>query len=745
MQKERSRNSAGRESPISLPEEDRYGFVNVAAALASSILTLDNDVSTVIGIEGKWGAGKTSLLRLLLKSLDKQKEADTHILHIAPWMTAQGTSPADSLLLPVAAILREVQDSRRPAPRGVWQRLSRFIQSKRNTGAALDMLNFLQQTSGRLAPLADFAGNFVKGMDVAAKGMETLARLDLSGRRQTAAALHASLDEEIRRLDLNFIVVVDDLDRLEPAQAVEVLRLIRSVADFSRFRYVICYDRNVLAQAVEQHLHVSDGAFYLQKIIQLPFCLPRPETFDLRREFRTRAAELYEEINGYDLNADAGSELADAVDAYGEMLSTPREVNQTLNALRFIYPGLKDYVYFPDLCFLQLLRVVNPGLYGWAEHYLTERAVIETNDASIRDGQKKVMSDQLKMHMSRFPDSRARYGWNLGRWLPGISGYSNGEYHIFQQIQNSELLSSHRRLGSLIYWRYYFSFSAPQNVLPEEKIQGILHMAGTDVEALEKFLIDNVSSNGISSRTWFEHIITRLTPRITGAASYEQQMGLISFFFNNSDRLKEMFMERHSFFIMYDSGADNLVRQLMSQALENDRSRSLSDMKHLFGGGRAVLWAAGFMRDLLCLHGLAGTRTVNENERFLNKPELEDLRDGFVQRLNSDAFRASLFCHSRLLGYLNAWREIEGEETVRRWTHEVSSTDAQFLQLLLKLRIAVTSSDRGNFLKLDLSAVSNVFLDEENIKTRLKKIEETGCYDNEIREIRDALKLTSHW
>lgn len=65
------------------------------------------------------------------------------------------------------------------------------------------MLNFLQQTSGRLAPLADFAGNFVKGMDVAAKGMETLARLDLSGRRQTAAALHASLDEEIRRLDLS--------------------------------------------------------------------------------------------------------------------------------------------------------------------------------------------------------------------------------------------------------------------------------------------------------------------------------------------------------------------------------------------------------------------------------------------------------------------------------------------------------------------------------------------------------------
>ncbi|WP_272848823.1 P-loop NTPase fold protein [Pantoea ananatis] len=64
--------------------------------------------------------------------------------------------------------------------------------------------------------------------------METLAKLDLSGRQQTASDLHASLDKKIRLLDLNFIVIIDDLDRLEPSQAVEVLRLVRSVANFSR-------------------------------------------------------------------------------------------------------------------------------------------------------------------------------------------------------------------------------------------------------------------------------------------------------------------------------------------------------------------------------------------------------------------------------------------------------------------------------------------------------------------------------
>jgi predicted KAP-like P-loop ATPase len=47
-------------------------------------------------------------------------------------------------------------------------------------------------------------------------------------------------------MDLSFIILLDDLDRLEPAQAVEVVRLVKSVADFPRFRYILCYDKSVL-------------------------------------------------------------------------------------------------------------------------------------------------------------------------------------------------------------------------------------------------------------------------------------------------------------------------------------------------------------------------------------------------------------------------------------------------------------------------------------------------------------------
>lgn len=733
--------SAGTEAPVSRSEEDLYGFKNVAAGLSRSILALDNNVSTVIGIEGKWGAGKTSLLRLLMNRLEEHKPAGTYVLHIAPWLTAQGTSPADSLLMPVAAILRKEEEDRQPQPQNLWQACQRHIRKSRNTGAALDMLNYLRQTSGRLAPLAEFAGNFVPGLGMAAKGMETLAKLDLSARQQTATALHASLDKKIRDLGLNFIVVIDDLDRLEPAQAAEVLRLVRSVADFSRFRYVMCYDRDILAHAIQQHLGVSDGVLYLQKIIQLSFSLPRPESFDLRRQFRAGAEALYREVNDHDMEAGAESDLAEAVDVYGEMLSTPREVNQTLNALRFRYAGLRDYVYFPDLCLLQLLRVVNPGLYDWAEHYLTERAVVATGDASISDGEQKVMAESLQTHLSRFHNTRARHGWSLGRWLPGVSGHSDNVYSLFQQVRDEELLTIGRRLGSLIYWRYYFSFSAPQNVLPEENIRDILLLAGNDPLALQDRLMQSISSNGVSTRTWFEHIITRLTPRITDSASSEQVEGLLNFFFSNGDRVKEAFLARSALFIMHDSGADGLVRQLIAQMLEKDRLRALSVLTRLFDTGTAIVWTAELMSDFLWQHGLAGNRPLAAEEQLLTHAELESLRDRLARRLNSEPAKASLMSQRRLLGYLFAWRDIQDEETIRRWTHEVSRTDTEFLTLLLKLRSAVSSSDRGIYHKLDIAAVSPFFGDEDIIMNRLAQIERTGRYPGETEKIREAISL----
>ncbi|MGP1047110.1 P-loop NTPase fold protein [Serratia sp. CY55921] len=64
--------------------EDRYGFTYIATELARAIKEIGREGSAVIGIEGAWGTGKTSLLNLLRTALDKQQEARTFVLTISP-------------------------------------------------------------------------------------------------------------------------------------------------------------------------------------------------------------------------------------------------------------------------------------------------------------------------------------------------------------------------------------------------------------------------------------------------------------------------------------------------------------------------------------------------------------------------------------------------------------------------------------------------------------------------------------
>ncbi|EOZ5281598.1 P-loop NTPase fold protein [Escherichia coli] len=52
-------NQKGLDAAVENIPEDRYGFSNIAENISRSILSLPQDSSNVIGIEGAWGSGKT--------------------------------------------------------------------------------------------------------------------------------------------------------------------------------------------------------------------------------------------------------------------------------------------------------------------------------------------------------------------------------------------------------------------------------------------------------------------------------------------------------------------------------------------------------------------------------------------------------------------------------------------------------------------------------------------------------------
>lgn len=62
----------------------------------------------------------------------------------------------------------------------------------------------------------------------------------------------------LKSLERNFIIFIDDLDRLDPNEIQTVLKLIRLVADFPNITYVLSLDEEIAAMSI-QNLYTPGG------------------------------------------------------------------------------------------------------------------------------------------------------------------------------------------------------------------------------------------------------------------------------------------------------------------------------------------------------------------------------------------------------------------------------------------------------------------------------------------------------
>ncbi|MFZ3621821.1 KAP family P-loop NTPase fold protein [Leclercia barmai] len=727
---------------VTSPEQDRYGFRYIASQLAKSVQAIGREGNAVIGIEGAWGSGKTSLLNLLRAALDEEdKEDNTYVLNISPWLDGSDTSLVASLLLPVAGIIAAEEERRLS-----HEERESLEKKKTMTRTARTIMDYTRATARHLAPLAQ-AATVIPGVPDASGALNALSETGwLKEKQKTAAEMRTEIAEKIVEMDLSFIILLDDLDRLEPAQAVEVVRLVKSVADFPRFRYILCYDKRVLAQAIKKGLGVEDGELYLQKIVQISFSLPRPESFDLRREFLSGVVRLYETVNGTPPGEEFIDDLNRVTDIYGAALSTPREVHLALNNLSFRYRGIRDYVYLPDLCFLQLLRTTNSGLYSWAEEYLTERAIVESGDGSVSNEEQKLLVQNLVDCLSHFRSSAAKSATSLSHWIPGISGYQAANLKLFVQADEEEkaIMTANRRLGSSAYWRYYFAFSSPQNVLPPAFFDELFRKSSHPDEhpSMTLELLDRIDSNGVSSRTWFEHILSQLTWPMIKVRTAAECYGLLAFFFNSGDEIHARYRHRNRWFSRYDLDVNKVAARLLKRLLDIDREKAIETLLSLTIKGTAWVWIAHYLRDLLWQNGLAGHRPEPERERILKDDELNSVRHQFCERLNDGELK-SLFDREDVLGgFVWAWQDIAGPESVISWIAQQSDSDKAFLMLLLSLRSHIISSETGHYLALKIRDIAHLFGEENRLLKRLDRIESEENYPDLVKEVRTAIHLS---
>lgn len=250
------------------------------ARTITEVIRAHPDHGLVLGVHGDWGAGKSTVLSLVERSLKEQSGVTT--LWFNGW-EYEGFEDAKIAIL--EGIVRHLQQEKTfvSKAKDVFHRLRKRIDYLKlaRAGVVAGVGAMVAGPAGLALLLPtllskDTAGEaFDKVGDVLGKENPVDDPLDLHGFRRDFNEL---LDKAaIKQL----VVLVDDLDRCLPQTAIGTLEAIRLFLSGPRTVFVLGCDREMIEYAVREHFPARPGLKadeyarnYLDKLIQVPFVLP---------------------------------------------------------------------------------------------------------------------------------------------------------------------------------------------------------------------------------------------------------------------------------------------------------------------------------------------------------------------------------------------------------------------------------------------------------------------------------------
>lgn len=318
----------------------------LAQVIVQKLLNTSNPKSTfAFAVMGEWGSGKTTILNQIGRFISNEKDR-CNLIRFNPWQVEDAATITKEFFIALANDL-----------------------NKMIVGLKIEVEDYASSL------LNESKDGFIQSLF---SKTIFLFRND----KRTLAQKQEIIQKAIARTGKKIMVLIDDLDRLEPDEIREVFRIVRNSANFGNLIFIIAFDPAQVENAL--NLKTSTGSSkYLDKIFQANI---------LMNSYREREIREYliDKLRGIISEEDLGILENDETISYytfkhfESFLINIRDVIRFTNLFSIYYPLFKDKTFFPDFYRIMFLRLSFPTIfrtiYSYRNDYFTSYKIHFDNE-----------------------------------------------------------------------------------------------------------------------------------------------------------------------------------------------------------------------------------------------------------------------------------------------------------------------------------------------------------------------------
>lgn len=622
------------DAPIGDPKDDQFGIDPFARAIARAIERLSAPEGTVLALTGPWGSGKSSAVNLIRHHLKAAEDnGELAILTLNPWWYAD------------EAVLT----------RAFFQHLYAGLGKQLSNKSRKLILSLGKKLLGT-GPLISSAADFFT-FGIAGKVLELFgaAVADSIKTDRTVEDEFNALSFELRAQNKKFLIVVDDIDRLTPEQALLIFKLVKSVGRLPNVMYLLVFERELAERQLKER-YPSERDF-LEKIVQATFEIPLPDPGILHDAFLQSLNSLSEHPSGQD-----GVRFRNVIsDVVNPLIRLPRDIVRLIGNVNVSWAAIGAEIDFADLVAIEALRLFRFSIHQAIRQNKT--LLCGTGGDSTRGRDVVSLYDGLLLDGAENDLERNYRRTALRRLFPRLDSVWANVYHS----SSGPIWRAKRLVCDPTNFPSYFRLAVAPDVLPRHIISRLIESSGNR-EAVAEILRERSRSIRRDGQSEVPLILEELQG-VGSSIPNERLSALFSGIFEVADEIDLECDEVR--------GAFGFGNQLRIQWLLNEYVRDrlpLHERNALFRElvpNASLGWAIDLTRRIREEHWPRNQNNITAQELRLTEADTAtELVQITLGRIRNAAREGEILRLRDLASIFYRWREFSGnDDEVRTWVN----------------------------------------------------------------------------